>query len=158
MTSKIVKMGKEGKKTKAEVRSLIRQKLEMDKWLGDRSQKCKKELVVKALREGCDITTSAALAKVSREQVYQWFKADSMFKTDAIFSREMAVRELVEICKSDTTTAWKLLKNAARGRYTDDAGGDTGTNVVINISTPRPEHKIIDAKVIDEKEEEEEEI
>jgi hypothetical protein len=98
-------------------------------------------IIIKAFREGCDITTACGLAKVTKQRYLKWMKNDSKFALDAIHARETAVRELLIKCKAEPSQAWKILKNIAKGRYQDEPGvKDSGTHVQVLFNIPRPQH------------------
>lgn len=108
-------------------------------------QEISKQVIITSFEEACDIETACGLAKVTRDQYYAWIKKDKKFNAACIFARESAVRTLVQKCKKESNMAWKLLKNMARGRYTDEPSiAIGGKNIKILFNTPRPNHKLAD--------------
>lgn len=115
-----------------------------------------KSIVLRALADGCDLQTAAGIARVNYRTVKAWWDKDEEFRLDCAYCIESANHELIQKIKKKPDTAWKLLKNNARGRYLDEPAKKDSDNrpaVQLIFNVPRPEHiipkhdpdKVIDA-------------
>jgi hypothetical protein len=142
-------MGRFNAKKAEEIRSILEGIVPENDRKEDYSVAVAKQIVIKALGEGCDITTACGLAKIPKGLYAKWLRKDSWFATEAVYARETAVRELLLKCKGDTSQSFKLLKNVAKGRYMDDPGvQNQGNTVQILMNIPRPAHVLAKGEAV----------
>lgn len=106
-----------------------------------------KRIIINALKAGSDPDAAFGIASVDKKQVAFWMKVDPVFKADVLYAKEYAIYSLIQICKSEPSTAWKLLKSVARGRFKDEVDKEALQGVQIVFNVPRPEEglKVIDS-------------
>ena len=104
----------------------------------------RKAKFLEALEMGADLKCAKAIAGIKVSATYkEWWAEDDEFYWKCKGAMERHVLALIQKCKAEGPTAWKLLKNMARGRFRDEP--ETliqGQNVQIVFGIPRPEHKI----------------
>ena len=108
----------------------------------DRSVK-RRGMFLEALRQGADIKCAKAIAGIRTNIFYTWWKEDEGYQEECKRAMEEHELSLIQKCKAEGPTAWKLLKNMARGRFRDEP--ETliqGENVQIVFGIPRPSHKV----------------
>ena len=97
-----------------------------------------KRIICKALEAGADLDAALGLASVDRKTYGRWMANDLKFKADVMFSREFAIYSLIQIVKSEPSTAWKLLKALSKGRFKEEIDAEAMSKVQIIFNVPRP--------------------